>query len=149
VLARFPTLRVQRAAAAYSEDAVKYGVPAVAVGFVVEKRPAAPDKGSAKIGARANQRAPKGHKTPTANRRGERRKRAAKEPQPVQAGAGERRRAKSKGGKTLELIGRPKGSTLEEIMKVTQWQAHSGRGFLPTAAKKHKLHIESRKTEAG
>ena len=58
-------------------------------------------------------------------------------------------RAESKGGKILELIGRPQGSTLAEIMKVTQWQAHSVRGFLSTAAKKHDLHIESRKTEAG
>src|SRR5204862_2017557 len=37
----------------------------------------------------------------------------------------------------LELIGRPQGSTLAEILKVTQWQAHSVRGFLSTAAKKH------------
>src|SRR4051795_11873988 len=67
----------------------------------------------------------------------------------VSAGAAARPRAESKGAKILELIGRPQGSTLEEILKVTQWQAHSVRGFLSTAAKKHNLHIESRKTEAG
>jgi hypothetical protein len=47
------------------------------------------------------------------------------------------------------MIGRAKGATLGEIMKATDWQAHSVRGFLSTAAKKHKLRIESEKTEAG
>lgn len=99
---------------------------------------------------RAKKSAPKGHKTPTDdNRAGERRKHAAKKPKPVRAGAAARPRAESKGAKILELIGRPQGSTLAEIMQVTQWQAHSVRGFLSTAAKKHKFHIESRQTEAG
>jgi hypothetical protein len=30
-----------------------------------------------------------------------------------------------------------------------EWQAHSARGFLSTAAKKNDLNIESTKTEAG
>ena len=35
------------------------------------------------------------------------------------------------------------------MRKTTGWLAHSVRGFLSTAAKKHSLQIESSKTEAG
>jgi hypothetical protein len=58
-------------------------------------------------------------------------------------------RAESKGGKILELMGRAKGASLAEIMKETDWQAHSVRGFISTAAKKHRIRIESAKNEAG
>jgi hypothetical protein len=58
-------------------------------------------------------------------------------------------RATSKGATILDLIARPKGATLAEIVKATGWQAHSVRGFLSTAAKKHGMTIESVKNDAG
>ena len=74
---------------------------------------------------------------------------AGKKAKPAPAKETSTPRAESKGAKILELIGRPKGASLAEIMKATDWQAHSVRGFLSTAAKKHGLKIESTKTEAG
>jgi hypothetical protein len=58
-------------------------------------------------------------------------------------------RAESKGAKILEMIARAKGATLAEIRKATDWQAHSVRGFISTATKKHSVNIESAKNDAG
>ena len=58
-------------------------------------------------------------------------------------------RAESKGAKIIDMIGRAKGATLAEIMKATDWQAHSVRGFISIAAKKHSINIESSKNDAG
>jgi hypothetical protein len=58
-------------------------------------------------------------------------------------------RPQSKGSQILELVGRVNGATLAEIMEATSWQAHSVRGFISTASKKHRVKIESSKNEDG
>ena len=101
---------------------------------------------SQKKGAPRGQHAAKGAKTkPAAKKKA---KTGKKAPKPTGKKASTPR-AESKGAKILDLIGRAKGATLTEIMKATDWQAHSVRGFLSTAGKKHKLNIESAKNESG
>jgi hypothetical protein len=56
----------------------------------------------------------------------------------------------SKAAKVLNLLKRPAGVTLKELMKATGWQAHSVRGFLSgTVSKKMGLAVTSTKDEAG
>jgi len=58
-------------------------------------------------------------------------------------------RAESKSARILALIQRPKGATIEELIKATDWQPHSVRGFISIAGKKQGIKIESSKNEAG
>ena len=113
----------------------------------------APDKAPSKTGARQKKGVPKGQKAakgrktkPTAKKTAKTGKKSAKATRAKEARTP---RAESKGARILEMIGRAKGAKLAEIMKATDWQAHSVRGFLSTAAKKHKLQIESARNEAG
>jgi hypothetical protein len=59
-------------------------------------------------------------------------------------------RAGSKTAKILDLLKRPEGATLKGLMKATDWQAHSVRGFLSgTIGQKMGLKVTSTKTEDG
>jgi hypothetical protein len=55
----------------------------------------------------------------------------------------------SKKAIVLELLRRPEGATLKEIMAATQWLPHSVRGFISSLTKKMGLKIESFKSERG
>jgi len=110
----------------------------------------APEKAPSKKGASQKKGAPKGQKTAKgAKAKAAPKKVSKKAAKPARKKEASAPRAESKGAKILEMIGRPKGASLAEIVKATDWQKHSIRGFLSTAAKKHSLKIESSKTEAG
>jgi len=122
---------------------------------VAEQGPhGAPEKAASKKAASQTKpasKARKGVKAAKPAREGK----SKKEPKPKKAAAktahkdGQTTRGEGKGGKILEMIGRANGASLPEIMQATDWQAHSVRGFISTAAKKHNISIESSKNQAG
>lgn len=59
-------------------------------------------------------------------------------------------RTECKKGAMVQLLQRPDGVTLQELMATSGWQAHSVRGFLSAALKKKMgLRVDSRKRDDG
>lgn len=57
---------------------------------------------------------------------------------------------KTKSDTLIELLSRPYGATIEQMMAATGWQAHSVRGFLAgTLKKKPGVTLSSSKTDTG
>ena len=70
-----------------------------------------------------------------------------REPQNPEAGA---KPLATKLGALQALLRRPEGATVDQLVEVTGWQAHSVRGAMSGALKKKLgLTISSEKTEAG
>jgi hypothetical protein len=84
----------------------------------------------------------KSGKKPTSAKKGAKAAKAASKASGVRQG--------SKTEKVLDLLKRSGGASLKEIMKATDWQPHSVRGFISgTLGKKMGLKVESTKTEDG
>jgi hypothetical protein len=64
--------------------------------------------------------------------------------------SGKRARGVSKTTQVVELLKRPRGATLKDLMAATEWQAHSVRGFISgVLRKKMGFTVESAKTPDG
>ena len=56
---------------------------------------------------------------------------------------------KSKSDRLIDLLSRPVGATIADMMKATDWQAHSVRGFLAGTLKKKGHDLSSEVDRAG
>jgi len=76
---------------------------------------------------------------------------ATKEAKPKDDGTGPKvAREGSKKAIVLDMLKRPAGATLADIMSATGWQAHSVRGFISgSLSKKMGISVESFKSESG
>ena len=88
------------------------------------------------------------HVAPKKRKAAPKAKAAKKAPKAAQKADGAR--DGSKAAKILDLLKRPDGVTLKELIRATGWMAHSVRGFLSgTVGKKMGLAVASTKGEDG
>ncbi len=76
-------------------------------------------------------------------------KAAPREPEAADTRAPRRTRENTKQAAMLALLGRPKGTTIAELVEATGWQQHSVRGAIVNLAKHLGITIGSEKTEGG
>ena len=101
-----------------------------------------PGNKKASVGPKRAHVAAKKAKSATKTKAAEKAPKAAKKAGPVRDG--------SKAAEVLNLLKRPDGVTLKELMKATAWQAHSVRGFLSgSVGKKMGLAVTSAKGDEG
>ena len=111
--------------------------------------------------ARAPEAPTKAHTAPRKPRVAPSKPRSGKKATPTKPGAKRAKRAKvptkatgarqgSKTEKVLDLLKRPGGATMKELMKATGWLPHSVRGFISgTVGKKMGIKVTSAKGEDG
>jgi hypothetical protein len=110
--------------------------------LIVQAEPAIAEAGASKPSAEEPIQAPETAGAAVPPVKAKSRKKAPAKAEGVRAG--------SKTATVLDLMKRPQGVTLQELMTATAWQAHSVRGFLSgTVGKKMGLTVASGKGEDG